>query len=110
MLEAPCKQLLNFPSRFGRQVPHVLHPVNANARAARANVVRFMIFLLEEIAKVAIESFFDEQLYANIPCVQIDMEIFSTISKVFLTLPIQTSVRVSQLRIVSMIQTLPLPI
>lgn len=55
-----------------------------------------MILLLEEIAKVAIESFFDEQLYANIPCVQIDMEKFSTISKVFLTLLIQTSVRVSQ--------------
>jgi hypothetical protein len=42
MFEAPCKQLLNLPSRFGRQVPQVLQPEKARARAARANVVRFM--------------------------------------------------------------------
>ncbi|MEK0425952.1 MAG: hypothetical protein RJB11_2043 [Planctomycetota bacterium] len=105
MLEAPCKQLLNFPSRLGFQVPQVLQPVNAKASAATANVVRFMIFLLEEIAKFAVERFFDVQLYANIPCVQIDMEKFPTISKVFLTLLKQTSVRVSQHRIFSTIRT-----
>jgi hypothetical protein len=78
MLPAPCKQLLNLPSSPGFQVPQVLQPVKARASTAMASVVRFIIFLLEEIAKVAVERFFDVQLYVNIPGVQIDMRKFST--------------------------------
>jgi hypothetical protein len=88
---------LNLPRKLGFQVLQVLQPAKARVRAAMANVVRFIIFLLEEIAKSCGRKIFDVQLYANIPSVQIDTQKFSTIWKVFLTLIIQTSVRVSQL-------------
>jgi hypothetical protein len=93
-LDAPCKQLLK-PPKFGLQEPQVLQPANARVRTVRASIERFIIFLLEEIAKVAVERFFDEQLYANIPKVQIGMNKFPTISKLFLTLVNQSSVTVS---------------
>ena len=97
MFVAPCKQLLNLPKIPGRHVPQVLHPVNAKANAATPSVVRFIIFLLEEFAKLAVERLFDGQLYANIPSVQIVTRKFSTFSKVFLTLTIQLGVRVSRI-------------
>jgi len=90
----PCKQLLKLP-KFGLQEPQVLQPANASARTDKVSIERFIIFLLEEIAKVAVERFFDVQLYANIPRVQIDANKFSTISKLFLTLAIHSRVKVS---------------
>ncbi len=60
MFEAPCKQLLNLPNKFaGRKDPQLLHPEKARARAARANVVRFMnLYLLYKIAPSAVEKVF----------------------------------------------------
>ena len=96
MFDAPCKQLLNLPNKFaGRNDPQLLHPEKARARAARANVVRFMnLFSFTKSHQVRSKRCFDVQLYANTPSVQIKLQIFSTIRKLFLTPRRKAGVRV----------------